>query len=190
MNNREFQQRTEQIEQLVQRVQSITDESSRTTALELLQSVMDLHGAVVGRMLELLQEAGDPGQPLLEAFAADPLVSGLLVLYGVHPLDLETRVARALDKVRPYLQSQGGSVDLIELGADSVRLRLQGGSHACGSSADKLKLAVEQAIYEAAPEIAQIAVEGLAAPSASGFVPLTTLQPAHAQENRYEKSAA
>ena len=56
----EFQAHTERIEQLVQRVSALADEEARTTALELLQSMMDLHGTVVSRIVELLgaSEAG------------------------------------------------------------------------------------------------------------------------------------
>ena len=41
------------------------------------------------------------------------MVGGLLMLHGLHPLDLETRVRQALDQVRPYLRSHGGNVELL-----------------------------------------------------------------------------
>ena len=53
----------------------------------------------------------------LAALTADDLVSSLLVIHGLHPQDLETRVAAALDSVRPYLGSHGGNVELMDISA-------------------------------------------------------------------------
>ncbi len=52
---------------------------------------------------------------LLDRLAADDLVASLLAVHGLHPYDVETRVARALDGVRPYLGSHGGDVELLGL---------------------------------------------------------------------------
>ena len=148
----EFQAHTERIEQLVQRVSGLADEEARTTALELLQSMMDLHGAVVSRIVELLN-ASEAGRASLAKLGCDPLVCGLLVLYGVHPVALEERVARAVENVRPQLRKHSGSAELIGIADDVVRVKIQSSGHGCGSSADALKSTVEQAILEAAPEV-------------------------------------
>jgi Fe-S cluster biogenesis protein NfuA len=173
-NAKEFQARTENIEAMVQRAQQLTDEDARATALGLLQETMDLHAAVLGRMMELASPA------TAEQFARDPLISGLLVLYDLHPEDLDTRIARALEKVRPMLKSHGGNVELIGLNEGVLHLKLMGSCHGCSSSMATLKSAIEQAIYETAPEIATIIADGaVAAPEQkAGFVPLVTLQPA------------
>ena len=189
MEQREFQQRTQEIERLVQRVQSFEDENARATALELLRSLMDVHGTVLARVVELAVNGGEAGRALLAALCSDPLVSPMLVLYGVHPLDLETRVAGAIAKIAEDVQSRGGSVELLSISDTTVRVRLQLNGSACGSSADRVKGMVEQAICEAAPEVVAIQVEGVAAASAAGFVPLNTLQPSM-KENHYEKPAA
>jgi Fe-S cluster biogenesis protein NfuA/nitrite reductase/ring-hydroxylating ferredoxin subunit len=90
-------------------------------------------------------------------------VSSLLLLHGLHPLDLETRVAQALEQVRPYMRSHGGGVDLLEItGEGVIRLRLEGTCHGCPSSRVTLKFAVEKAIYAAAPDAAGLEVEGSA----------------------------
>ena len=39
----------------------------------------------------------------------------VLLLYGLHPHPIETRVRQALDKVRPYLDSHGGNVELLSV---------------------------------------------------------------------------
>jgi Fe-S cluster biogenesis protein NfuA len=189
MNSSDFQAKTEQIERLVQRVSALTDDEARTTALELLQSLMDLHGAVLTRVVELLANSGEAGRSSLAKLGSDPLVCGLLVLYGVHPVNLPDRVAQALEKVRPQLRKQGGSVELTGVADGVVTVKLQSSGQGCGSSPDALKLTIQQAILEAAPEVVQIVSEG-ATSAASGFVPLDRLQSARKEEKKYEESAA
>jgi Fe-S cluster biogenesis protein NfuA len=188
MNNSEFQAHTQKIEQLVQRVNDLSDADARATALELLQSLMDLHGAVLARLVEMMGEAGEPGRALLAELGSDPLICGLLVLYGVHPVDLETRVKHALEKVQPRLKKQAGAVELINLKDAVVRVKIRSSGQGCGSSPDALQQTVEQAILEAAPEVVEIVAEGAAANS--GFVPLNMIQPATKEEKTYEESAA
>jgi Fe-S cluster biogenesis protein NfuA/nitrite reductase/ring-hydroxylating ferredoxin subunit len=95
----------------------------------------------------------------------------LLLLYGLHPLTLDERVSKALDKVRPYLDSHGGNVDLLGITDGVVRLRMQGSCKSCPSSSMTLKLAIEEAIYAAAPDVVAIEAEGIAEQAvATGFV--------------------
>jgi Fe-S cluster biogenesis protein NfuA len=189
MNNSEFQAHTERIEQLVQRVSSLADDEARATALELLQSVMDMHGAVISRIVEVLADSGEAGLTWLAKLGSDPLVCGLMVLYGVHPVTLEDRVTHAIERLHPRLRKQGGSVELIGVADAVVRVKIQSSGHNCGSSPDALKFTVEQAILEAAPEVVEIVTEG-APSSVSGFVPLDRIRPAMNEEKKYEKSAA
>ena len=79
---------------------------------DLVAVVTDLYGAGLQRLLEVLAEAGRLDAVALDAVAADELVSGLLLVHGLHPYDVTTRVAAALDSVRPYLGSHGGDVEL------------------------------------------------------------------------------
>jgi Fe-S cluster biogenesis protein NfuA len=96
---------------------------------------------------------------------------------------LETRVAHALDKLRPRLHKQGGSAELLGIDGGVVRLKLSASGHGCGNGPDALKQIVEQAILEVAPEIGEVKVEGLPA-SAPAFVPLSTIQPLQRKEQR------
>ncbi|MEA2267491.1 MAG: hypothetical protein QOC64_101, partial [Solirubrobacteraceae bacterium] len=96
------------------------------------------------------------------------LVSHLLLLHGLHPVALEARVRGALDEVRPYLESHGGDVELVGIEAGVVRLRLQGSCDGCASSTMTLKLAIEDAIHKAAPDVERVEAEGaVAAPAPS-----------------------
>ena len=186
MDNREFQAYTQKVNQLVDRVSALPDETARSTALELLQSIMDLQGAVMSRMIELLSEHGQAGTTSLAKLGSDPLICGQLVLYGIHPVSMADRVTRAIEKLRPQLHKQGASVDVLGVSEGSVRVKIQTGGNGHGSS-EKLKDAVQQAILEAAPEVVQIVTEGVTSP---GFIPVNMIQQASKEENSYEKSPA
>ena len=135
---------------------------------EIVQCVMDMHGAVLERIFDQVAESPESGTTLIDSLAKDDLIASLLILYGLHPLDIETRVAEALEKVRPYLHSHGGNVELLGLDDGVVRLRLQGSCHGCPSSAMTLKSTIEEAIMEKAPDVAGIDVEGQTTESVAG----------------------
>ncbi len=167
-----LQQGMQRIEGLIRKIESLPDAGARSSALELVQSLMDFHGAGLDRLMELVAEAGEAGYAIFDNFAQDELVGSLLLLYGLHPLPIETRVMQGLDKVRPYLDSHGGNVELIGVDGDVVRLRLQGSCKSCPSSSMTLKLAIEEAIMAAAPDVAAIEAEGVTEqlPAPTGFV--------------------
>lgn len=130
---------------------------ARERAEELVRLVSQLHGSGLERVLEITDEAGSLSGELLDRFADDELVSSLLLLHGLHPHDVETRIERALERVRPYLSSHGGDVRLLGVTEDAVvRLRMLGNCQGCPSSTVTLKLAVEGAIEAGAPEIESI----------------------------------
>ena len=167
-----FQSRMQQVEGLIRKIENLPDPEARASTVELVQALMEFHGAGLDRLMEIVAEAGETGYAIFDQLARDELVGSLLLLYGLHPVPLETRVMQALDKVRPYLDSHGGNVELIGITDDDVvRLRLQGSCKSCPSSSMTLKLAIEEAIYAAAPDVAAIEAEGvLEQPSASGLV--------------------
>jgi Fe-S cluster biogenesis protein NfuA len=170
----EFQQRLQSIEQLLGRIEGAADPNLRSTIQELVQLVMDLHGAGLDRMLELIRAASEAGDSTINSLGRDDLVASLLVLHGLHPTDIETRVMEALDKVRPRLQAHDGKVELLAIQEGTVRLRLQANGHGCGSTAQALKEIVEEAVYQKAPDISALIIEG--AEEKAGFVPLAILQ--------------
>jgi len=178
MTNGEFQAHAEKIERTVARVNELQDEDARTAALELMQSLMDLHGAAMARIVEVLSESGDAGRNALANLGSDPLLCGLMVLYGVHPLSLEERVVRAVEKVRPQVQKQGGKVELLDVSDSLVRVSISSSGNGCHSSPDALQSTVEQAIREAAPEVIEFLAEGVAS-SPAGFIPVDMIQPAN-----------
>ena len=70
---------------------------------------------------------------------------------------IKDRVVKVLDRVRPYLQSDGGDIELLEVTDDlSVKVRLKGACHGCPYSMQTLKAGVEQAILKEIPEIKKV----------------------------------
>jgi Fe-S cluster biogenesis protein NfuA len=71
--------------------------------------------------------------------------------------NIQERVKKALDRVRPYLQSDGGDIDLVEVTNDfTVKVKLKGACNGCPYSMQTLKAGVEQAIMHEVPEIKRV----------------------------------
>jgi Fe-S cluster biogenesis protein NfuA len=161
LDARDFQARLERLDHFLQEAERAADPAARTRLQGIVQALLELHGVGLERLLDLIADRGEAGQAILDACACDDVVSGLLLLHGLHPLDLESRVRQALDGVRPYLRSHGGSVELLDVDGEVVRLRLLGSCDGCPSSAATIKHTIEQAILGKAPEIRAVEVEGL-----------------------------
>jgi Fe-S cluster biogenesis protein NfuA len=157
----EFRTRIQRLESLIQGIEHFQDAEARAHTKEIVQALLDMHGVGLGKVLEHVADAGEVGLTIIDGLARDELVSSLLLLYGLHPLDIETRVRQALDKVGPQLRSHGGSVELLSITEGVVRLRMLGSCDDCPSSAITLKSSIEEAIYEKAPDVIAIVVEGV-----------------------------
>jgi Fe-S cluster biogenesis protein NfuA/nitrite reductase/ring-hydroxylating ferredoxin subunit len=137
----------------------------KDTAEELVQLLVEMYGEGLRRVVTALGER-DPG--LVELLAKDELVESLLLLHDLHPVDAETRIQRALDTVRPYLGSHAGGVEFLGVDDDGVaRLRLEGNCDGCPSSTETVRMAIEGAVADAAPEITGIDVAGVTEPPAA-----------------------
>jgi Fe-S cluster biogenesis protein NfuA/nitrite reductase/ring-hydroxylating ferredoxin subunit len=153
----------ERIERLLEEVRAMATPPAWQRIDELIRLILELYGSGLGKIVEIAYDAGASGEVLLRRLLDDDLIASLLILHGLHPEDLAERVRKALIKVRPYLGSHGGDVELLEADAATgiVRLRMAGSCETCPSSTMTVKLAVEGAIKELAPEVASIEVEGL-----------------------------
>ena len=175
-NGRNLRQVGDRIETLIEQMRSSGDEQTRARAEELVSSLVELYGAGLERITEILADDGEHGRRLLGQLADDRFVASLLVLHSLHPIDVETRINDALEQVRPYLGSHAGGVEFLGTDEDGiVHLKLQGSCDGCPSSTVTVELAIERAIQEAAPEITGIEVEG--AVEASPGPALLQIQP-------------
>ena len=70
--------------------------------------------------------------------------------------ELKNKVMKALDEIRPFLKSDGGDIELIDLEDDKVIVRLLGACTGCTVNQMTLKSGVEMTIKKYAPEIKEV----------------------------------
>jgi len=153
--------RLRRIEELVRRLDEIPNRESRETARALMEAILELHGAGLERIMDIVFEQGDPGKAAIRRFAGDDLIASLLLLHDLHPDDLETRVRRALAKTH-------ANAELVSVFEGVVRVRLTGGG--CG-----LRDSVEALVRDAAPDLVELALEETIQSPSNDFVPLASL---------------
>lgn len=173
----EFQKRLGRVEELIAALEAAPEAGVREQVRELIQTLLDLHGTGLERVLGRVYDSGAQGVTVIDELGRDPLVSGLLLLHGLHPLDLETRVRNAIEEVKPRLGLHGGSVELLGITPEGrVQLKLQGNCHECPSSRLTLRFSIEEALNAAAPDLTGLDVEGLPEehpkPATNGATPI------------------
>src|SRR3712207_5749974 len=114
------------METLLEELETLADPNAKSKTAEVVGILLDLYGEGLARMMEVIAQ-GQESEKTFEAFAGDELLSHLLLLHGLHPLDIETRVVRALEEVRPYLQSHGGKAGVLGVEGGVARPRMGGG---------------------------------------------------------------
>jgi hypothetical protein len=149
-------ERIEQIEGLILQIEASADPVTMAGVRQLVEAILEYHGAGLERTLDIVRGSSG-GDAAVREIARDALTGSLLLLYGLHPEDFETRVRRAVDGIP--------GVVLTGLSDGVVRLR--------AISADTSRQAVEQILYSAAPEIVGLEIEGLQ--TATAFIPLEAI---------------
>lgn len=166
------------LDEALSELETLPEGQGRDASVEALQILLLVYGEGMQRMVgKVLALAGQEG---VQSFMGDELIEHLLVLHDVHPEELQTRAERALDQVRPYLQSHGGDVEFLELVDGVARLRLNGSCDGCPSSAVTLRSAVEEALKSALPEVIRVEAEGEEPgakehPGTGAFVPVSEI---------------
>ena len=128
---------------------------------QLVRLLVGLYGEGLAHIAAILADHGQAGTDIMTALTEDPLVENLLLLHDLHPLDVDARIQRALDEVRPYLGSHAGGVEYLGVFDGVAKLRLQGSCDGCPSSTVTVQLAIEGAVLNAAPEVSEVVVEGM-----------------------------
>ena len=94
------------------------------SARELVRSLMGFYGAGLERITEIVFKKGDAGREILDELSRDELMGSLLAANGLHPLDLEARVRRAVERLHPRVRSLD-TVELLSVEEGVIRLRLR-----------------------------------------------------------------
>lgn len=171
----ELKERMRRMEELVAKLDSGSDSELRAAAKHLTGLLMEFHGAGLERIFEIISASGDHGQEIVRQCGCDELVRSLLLLYGLHPDDLQTRVTQALEKYQPSFRSRGAEVEFLGLTDGTVRLRISGSMNGT-SQLKALTTELEEAIRDVAPDAPAILVEGIPLQPSPSFVPLSRLQ--------------
>ena len=151
------------VQELSEQLEGVQDFQARAIADELVSSVIQLYGEGLERIFAALDD------DMRDRLAADGVVASLMLIHGLYPIDLETRVREALDSVRPYMESHGGDVELLGIEDGVARMRLVGHCDGCPASESTLELAIKKALEETAPDLDGLEVEGVQARPAPAF---------------------
>jgi Fe-S cluster biogenesis protein NfuA len=169
----------DRVEALLSELRSQAGPQVAATAEELVSCLVELYGAGLARITEIVGE-DESGPKLMDKLVADPLVESLLLVHDLHPLDTSARVRRAVEEVLPQLGSHAGNVEYLGLDeAGVIRLRLE----QSGCSADTVRDLIEKAVAGAAPEAAGVAIE-MAQPPAEPTLLQITRRPVGIQGTR------
>lgn len=177
IEEQEVPKHAREIERIIREVESITDPDLREKIALLVDSLLSFHSSGIGRLMQIVAAEGNEATSLLDQIAGDRVVASLLLLYGVHPLSLETRVRRAIEGLssNPILNSS--AVELLGITDQAVRVRVvQQGKYNCHSAAQTLRSAIEEAVYEAAPDIDEIQFVDDVQQTSVSFVPLDSIR--------------
>lgn len=134
----DFDKAVAELEALVATLERDGDER----ALLLLQLVDAIHRPAIARLA-----AGDRDHPLVQS---------VLAMYELADLDDALLVEEALDEVRPYIESHGGAVELIEVADGTVHVRMSGACHGCAASAMTLRRGIEEVLRERYPGFREV----------------------------------
>lgn len=150
------------VQDLSERVEQLEDPRARELAAELVSAVIAMYGDGLARILAVVRGSRQAGATILDELSQDGAVASLLLIHDLYPVPLRERVHEALDTVRPYMESHGGDVALLELTDDGVaRLILEGSCHGCAASRATLQNAITQALDEHCPDLTGIEVGGV-----------------------------
>jgi len=137
-------------------------------------------------LLQLIDAIHRPGLELISAGDLEhPVARALLAMYDLAPVEDRIRVEEALDEVRPYIESHGGGLELLDVEDGVVHVRMSGACNGCAASAMTLRRGVEEKLrerYEAFKEVVAHEPEDDGAAeqqNGAGALPLLQIEPQH-----------
>ena len=149
------------LESLERIVESWEEPGQRRTVQALRTTLEEIQAGAFRRLIQTVKASSPEGLAALRAAVDDPWVFNVLSYHGLlRPPEpgLHERIEAALDAVRPALAGHEGDVELVAVEPPDVRIRLLGTCDGCSFSGDTVRLGIEKAIFEAAPEITKVSV--------------------------------
>lgn len=154
--NEEFETLAEKVDEAIAEVRALEDKA-QNSAMNMKRAVEEFHKFGLIKLVQLLK-SDEHGKELLFQAVDEPSIYALFAMHGIVRADVQTRVKRVIEMVRPYMQSHGGDVELVEVQSDTVYVRLHGACNGCSMSSVTLRNGVEEALKEHVPEIINIEV--------------------------------
>ena len=157
----------ERLGELLERLESVGDPAARATAEDLVSTLMEIYGEGLERIFDALTDEETPAVAVRDALLDDGVVASLLLIHGLYPVDLETRVRETVDALRPQVLAEGGKIDLVSLDDGVAQFLLEeapGSSSGCAAESATLEMDLIGALEQAAPDL--LGVELLSAAEA------------------------
>ena len=170
-----FQEKIRQLGALVGELDAMPDNGGKGAARELVQLLLEVHGSGLERIMEIIDESGEPGEGIILRLGQDPIVRHLLLLHSLHPEDLETRVLKAIDLAGLRLRKNNSELELLAIRDGAVKVMVRTSGHTCGSNGKAAQSIVEECIYDLAPDLTSLEILNQEDAASSGFVPLDSL---------------
>ena len=158
----------ERVDKAIAEVQAL-DPEVRAKAMTLKSTIEEFHKAGLTHIVRTLKN-DEHGKQLLFDLVDEPNVYALFAMHGLVRADMRTQVSRVIDMVRPYMQSHGGDVSLVDVQDKTVFVQLSGNCNGCSMSSVTLRNTVEESLREHVPEIESVQV---VPDEPSGLVQLT-----------------
>lgn len=103
-------------------------------------------------LLQLMDAVHRPGLELIaQGDLEHPIATALLSMYDLAPVDQRIEAEEALDEVRPYIESHGGALELVDVEDGVISVRMAGSCHGCAASAMTLRRGIEEKLRERLP---------------------------------------
>ncbi|WP_406431877.1 hypothetical protein [Streptomyces sp. NBC_01589] len=170
----------QRVEELLDRLTAIGDQEVGAAAEDLVRVLMDFYGAGLARIVDRLSGPADrgTGSGPLAALLDDELVSSLLALHDLHPEDIGTRIARALDSVRDPVEVVGFDEETGILRLRSSSEAGDGGGCGCPSTGAATRRSLEDALACFVPEVNQVEMESSTTDREPPLLQIATRPPA------------
>jgi hypothetical protein len=151
-----LEQSLARLEKLMATLESIADATGREAARELLALVLDLHARSLARVTTIIA-ASDDGPAIFEKIVEDRELRAMLLLHGLHPQSVENRLRDVIARMQPQWSARGLHVSLMSAGKAFAMVQLQ--RNGVAEPTDQLRLEIENALTDAAPDLDDILIE-------------------------------
>lgn len=151
-----LEQSLARLEKLTATLESIPDATGREAARELLALLLDLHARSLARLSTIIA-ASDDGAAILDKIVDDRDLRAILLLHGLHPQSVENRLLDVIVRMQPQWSARGLHVSLMSASKAFAMVQLQ--RNGVAEPSDQLRLEIENALTDAAPDLDDILIE-------------------------------